>query len=88
MLKNDMALSHTHIHTVNEDFMMPLVDAFAFSSSATIGSLQCVQFTILNDNVIERNETFTVELREVDSVIFSQRDTTVVIQDNDCMLLK
>ena len=58
-----------------------------FNSSAEVGSLQCVQITIVNDSAIERNETFRVRLREVDSVIFSERDTIVMIQDNDCMSL-
>ena len=65
---------------------VPLV-FYEFNSNTVVGSLQCVQFTIVNDNIIEKNETFRVQLREVDSVVFSERDTTVMIQDNDCMIL-
>ena len=60
---------------------------YEFNSSTAVGSLQCVQITIVNDSIIEKNETFRVQLREVDSVIFSERDTIVMIQDNDCMTL-
>ena len=68
--------------------MIPLMtNEFEFNNSTAVGSLQCVQVTIVNDGVIEKNETFRVQLREVDSVIFSERDTTVMIQDNDCMTL-
>ena len=68
--------------------MIPsMTSEFEFNNSTAVGSLQCVQVTIVNDGVIEKNETFRVQLREVDSVIFSERDTSVMIQDNDCMTL-
>ena len=66
--------------------MIPLMMS-EFNNSTAVGSLQCVQVTIVNDGIIEKNETFRVQLREVESVIFSERDTTVMIQDNDCMTL-
>ena len=64
-----------------------MTSEFEFNNSTAVGSLQCVQVTIVNDGVIEKNETFRVQLREVDSVIFSEHDTSVMIQDNDCMTL-
>ena len=78
---------HACTKSVNEDFVIPLM-MNEFNSSTAVGSVQCVQITIVNDSVIEKNETFRVQLREVDSVIFSECDTIVMIQDNDCMTLQ
>ena len=68
--------------------MPQVLNVFSFDNNAKVGSQQCVQFSIVNDSIVEKNETFTVQLNEVASVIFSERNTTVVIQDNDCMLLQ
>ena len=91
-----MHAHNTYIHTVThicvhpvDDYIMPQVlNVFSFDNYTKVGSQQCVQFSIVNDSIVEKNETFTVQLNEVASVIFSERDTTVVIQDNDCMLLQ
>lgn len=69
---------------MNDDFMMPSVN-FVFDSNSIVGSSKCVQFNIINDSIIEANETFTVQLRDASSVVFSEPLTTVMILDDDCM---
>lgn len=64
--------------------MMPSVN-FVFDSNSIVGSSKCVQFNIINDSIIEANETFTVQLRDASSVVFSEPLTTVMILDDDCM---
>lgn len=72
--------------TVNDDFMMPsLNNNFVYDHMNTAtGEPQCVQFSIVNDNIIEANETFSIQLRQVPFVTFSERLTTIMIQDDDC----
>ena len=55
-----------------------------FDSNSIVNSSQCVEFTIVNDNIIEANETFSVQLRDVSSVTFSESVTTIMIIDDDC----
>lgn len=62
----------------------PLSSNFVFDSNTGVGELQCVAFRILDDETVEANETYSVQLRQVPSVVFSESLTTVVIQDDDC----
>jgi len=42
-----------------------------------------VSITIVDDNDLEGNESFTVALTSTGDVVFTQQDTTVIIIDND-----
>ena len=42
-----------------------------------------VPITILDDNITEGNESFTVALTSSGDVVFTQQDTTIIIIDND-----
>jgi len=42
-----------------------------------------VPITIVDDNITEGNESFTVALSSTGEVVFTQEDTTVIIIDND-----
>ena len=42
-----------------------------------------VPITIVDDNLTEGNESFTVALSSTGEVVFTQEDTTVIIIDND-----
>lgn len=45
--------------------------------------LQCVNISIIPDEIVERNELFTVTLESADTVTFSQSSAVVVIVDSD-----
>lgn len=75
--------------TANEDYMVPpLSSNFIFNSNTKVDDSQCVAFGIIYDETVETNETYSVQLRQVPSVVFSESLTTVIIQDDDCKPLK
>ena len=79
----------SHEPTANEDYMVPpLSSNFVFNSNTEVGDSQCVTFGIVYDEIVEMNETYSVQLRQVPSVEFSESLTTVMIQDDDCKPLK
>ena len=75
-----------HLLTVGVDFVQQAMQ-YRFTNNSAIGSQQCANFTIIDDNDVEANETFTAQLNQATSVIFSQQTTTVTILDNECQLL-
>ena len=56
---------------------------YQFTNDSVIGSQECADFLIIDDDAVEVNETFTAQLNQPMSVIFSQQTTTVTILDND-----
>ncbi len=44
---------------------------------------------IMDDDIVEANETFSVRLiaggSSADFVIFTRQEATIIIQDNDCI---
>ena len=44
---------------------------------------QCITVMTVDDNLFERNETFTVELTNLTGAIASENTTTVTIIDDD-----
>ncbi len=58
-----------------------------FSSGASDGSMECVNVTIINDDALEANQTFSVTITEHnDAVEVVNVMTTVTITDNDSTL--
>ena len=48
------------------------------------GATKCVNITILEDNALEGNQTFTIALTTIDSgIIIGRAATTIIIMDND-----
>lgn len=57
---------------------------YVFNSSYT---RDCVVVTIIDDNTVEANETFSVRLiagASADLVTFTRQEAIVIIQDDDC----
>ena len=50
-----------------------------------IGTMQCIVVNIIDDSILEENETFTVTLNTSSSVLLGTQLTTVTITDNDSM---
>ena len=51
-----------------------------------IGTMQCIDVYIIDDSILEENETFTVTLNTSSSVVMLGTNvTTVTITDNDSM---
>lgn len=71
---------HPHIYSVDRDFdrgNMPLL----FPPGT---SRQCVEIFIVDDDMLESFETFSVELTTTDESVFPIRNSsTIVIVDND-----
>ena len=62
-----------------------------FPSGSTSGDMQCINVTILDDDVIEGTETFTVQASTVEATSLiaidpSLSETTVSIADSESML--
>ena len=49
------------------------------------GNMQCIDIVIIDDSILEENETFTVTLKTSSSVMLGTQLTTVTITDNDSM---
>ena len=53
-------------------------------SGSTDNATRCVDITIIDDDALEGNQTFTVTLTTSDlSVVILSDETTVLIMDND-----
>ena len=68
----------------------PYLDGSDFIASSDLltvdninNSLSCTSFSVLNDNIVENLETFTIELSTVeDNITLSPSSGTVTIIDN------
>lgn len=70
---------------VNGDFVKNLNDVYVFSNSTS--TTDCIQIMIIDDDVVEANETFSVSLiagASADFVTFTRQEAAIIIQDNDC----
>lgn len=55
-----------------------------FATESTNGAANCVSISIVDDDALEGNETFAVELATLDrDVIIMNNKTTIIITDND-----
>lgn len=53
-----------------------------FNSSITV---QCLLVEVINDTILELNETFSVNLEVSDTdVILENQTVTIIIEDDDC----
>ena len=58
-----------------------------FTAGTSNGTMQCLNITINTTRRVEEDETFTVTLTTLSSVVELGNDmTTVVIMDNDSMI--
>ena len=70
------ALSNSDFHTV---YSME-----TFTQGSRNGAAKCINILIIDDNVLEGNQTFVVTLTTLDSnVILENTVTTITIMDND-----
>ena len=93
MLTTFNLLSLTHTATVNEDYLDVEVNiTFTSGQNASGDNEQCFSVPILNDNILECNETFEIVLSPIsdddDIVNITNQVFTVTIEEdpNDCKL--
>ena len=63
---------------------------FEGSKRSALDYQQCINITILSDDIVEYDESFYVQLTtddEYDQVILSPNEAEVIILNNDCKLL-
>ena len=70
---------------LGEDFTEPSLLQVTFSSGDVVGDTACAAFGILNDNNLESDHEFTVNLRRVEppGPDVSRSSTTVSIMDDE-----
>ena len=57
-----------------------------FTAGTSNGTLQCINVTIIDDSLVESNETFTVTMTTSNSVVeLGNNLTTITITDTDSM---
>ena len=56
-----------------------------FTAGTINGTLQCINVAIIDDLLVEPNETFTVTLTSNSVVELGDNLTTITITDNDSM---
>ena len=82
-------LSHVYATAVlGEDFTEPSLLQVAFSSGDVVGDTACATFGIINDNNLEFDHEFTVNLESITPpgpVILIPSSTTVSIMDDEGM---
>ena len=82
-------LSHVYVTAVlGEDFTEPSPPQVAFSSGDVVGDTACATFGIINDNNLESDHEFTVNLESITPpgpVILIPSSTTVSIMDDEGM---
>ena len=54
-----------------------------FTAADMVGSAMCINVTIIDDTVLEGDESFTLSLSSADPVLFGTNQASVVIIDND-----
>lgn len=68
-----------------------VTNIFTITFPARSTGVQCADFTIIDDDILENPEEFVVELRVIASTsqvrASANRTMTVVISDNDCKYL-
>ena len=69
-------------HTAPGDYTT-LVTELTFTADDGIGSVQCVNVTIIDDEILEPDQSFTVSLSSSDPVVFGIDQASIVIGDND-----
>ena len=59
--------------------------SLTFTADDLMGSAMCVNITIINDVIVEGNQSFSVSLLSGDPVVFSptQQATVIITDDND-----
>ena len=70
---------------VNLDFIKNLNDMYVFSNSTP--RRECILISIVDDEFVEANETFSVRLiagASADFVTFTRQEAAVIIEDDDC----
>ena len=76
--------THTHTHTLTVDYRGLIEVPVVFSSESA--STQCVDITIFDDTIPERDENFQVTIRAIsDFATVGQSTSTVTITENDGM---
>ena len=64
--------------------MMPVSQTVTFGDSSSIGDLEVVTITIINDDVVESEESIVVQGSEASAVAsFRPSQTQINIMDND-----
>jgi hypothetical protein len=53
------------MHTDGVDFIGPDPSMLTFISGQSMGDIQCANMTILDNSILERERSFSVELREI-----------------------
>ena len=68
----------------DQDFK-PVAALLVFNTSSKVRDSRCVEIAVLDDDDVESNETFTVELMPVlmNDVVNGSKSLDVIIQDTD-----
>ena len=69
----------------NDDFIKNQNDIYEFSNSTPV--IDCIEVMIIDDDMVEANETFSVRLSagaSSDFVFFTRQEADIIIEDNDC----
>ena len=75
---------------LGEDYTLPLSLQVAFSSGDVVGDTACATFGIINDNNLEFDHEFTVNLRRVEPPgpnLSRSSSTTVSITDDEGIII-
>ena len=75
---------------LGEDYTLPLSLQVAFSSGDVVGDTACATFGIINDNNLESDHEFTVNLRRVEPPgpnLSRSSSTTVSITDDEGIII-
>ena len=84
-----LSLPMFHLYSANVDYM-PLNQAevvFQSGASAQLNSTSCINFTIIDDNVLENNETVPLSLSSispVNTLLTSSTATVMIYETSDC----
>ena len=67
------------------DYLLPQTLVFRFPLMSPLGQSACVEFTLVNDNIVEDMETFEIRLTPLPGVTVGTNGfASVTIVDDDC----
>lgn len=72
--------------SVDDGDFLPFMMTLTFPSGSSDGNMACANITVLSDNMVEFEESLSVELNlenEMDSLSIGNRSTTVKLLDSD-----
>ena len=89
-MRTDFSLCYLY-HVANSDYVSVNSSALTFTSGQSFNNMpiQCSELVVLNDNILEDNETFSIQLtNRSDQVVITsggeQAEVVIVEDDTDC----